>query len=266
MNDTLPTIGEVQQFWDARPCNVRHSPLKIGSLEYFDQVEWRRYFVEPHIKDFAQFSQWAGKQVLEVGCGIGTDAVCFSRAGAEYVGIELSEVSAEIARSRLQLYGLDGRILVGDAENLAIHLGPESSFDLVYSFGVIHHTPSPLAVLRQIRSLISPEGELRIMLYARHSWKAAMISAGLDQPEAAFGCPIAYQYSREEAQTLVESAGFSVTDIRQAHIFPYQIERYLEYDYVREPWFDAMPSAVFKALEESLGWHLLIRAKPATLA
>ena len=73
-----PTVRDVQDYWNRRPCNVRHSKLEVGTRAYFDEVEERKYFVEPHIPEFAQFSRWKGKRVLEIGCGIGTDAVNFA--------------------------------------------------------------------------------------------------------------------------------------------------------------------------------------------
>ncbi|WP_308910056.1 class I SAM-dependent methyltransferase [Pseudokordiimonas caeni] len=256
---TEVTIEEVRQYWNGRPCNIRHSPAEVGTQEYFDQVEARKYFVEPHIPGFAGFPDWRGKRVLEIGCGIGTDAVNFARNGAHYTAVELSSESLDITRKRFELFGLDGRLLEGNAEQLSELLGGET-FDLVYSFGVLHHTPSPERAIAEIRKLIKPDGELRIMLYARNSWKAAMIEEGLDQPEAQFGCPVAYTYTEQEVRDLL--TGFDVVDCRQDHIFPYQIEPYKRYEYVRQPWFESMPDEMFRALERQLGWHLLVRARP----
>ena len=262
MVTTVPTIETVAEYWNRRPCNLRHSRREIGSREYFDEVEERKYFVEPHIPVFAEFPRWHGKRVLEIGCGIGTDAVNFARAGADYTGVELSEASLALTRRRFETFGLTGRLLQANAEELE-GVGDPASFDLIYSFGVIHHTPHPDAVLRRARQLMRPDGELRVMVYARDSWKDAMIEAGLDQPEAQQGCPIAFTYTAAQARALLEQAGFDAVAITQDHIFPYVVEKYVRYEYELQPWFAAMPQAMFRALEQRFGWHLLIRARPA---
>ena len=179
----VASIETVAEYWNRRPCNIRHSTAEVGTRAYFDGVEERKYFVEPHIPDFAEFARWHDKRVLEIGCGLGTDATNFARAGAEYTGVELSEVSLGLARKRFEVFGLNGTFVHANAEQLTDHVH-RASFDLVYSFGVIHHTPNPDAVLRQARKVIRPNGEFRLMLYAKDSWKDAMIDAGLDQPEA----------------------------------------------------------------------------------
>ncbi len=255
------SAADVRAYWDRRPCNIRHSRLAVGTREYFDQVEARKYMVEPHIPGFAQFPRWSDKQVLEIGCGIGTDAVNFARAGAHYTAVELSEVSLALTRQRFAAFSLDGEFYCANAEQLTQVLG-HRSFDLVYSFGVIHHTPDQRAVIEQARQVICDHGELRIMLYARDSWKAIMIEAGLDQPEAQAGCPIATTYSRDMIEALLAGL-FTIVSAEQAHIFPYRIDKYLRYEYEFEPWFAAMPPAMFAALERRLGWHYLVVAKPA---
>jgi 2-polyprenyl-3-methyl-5-hydroxy-6-metoxy-1,4-benzoquinol methylase len=105
-------IDRVRSYWNARPCNIRHSPKPVGSREYFDEVEQRKYFVEPHIPLFAQFPSWAGRRVLEIGCGLGTDTVNFARAGAQVTAIELSDESAALARERLAVFGLSDRVTI----------------------------------------------------------------------------------------------------------------------------------------------------------
>jgi SAM-dependent methyltransferase len=197
---------------------------------------------------------------MEIGCGLGTDATNFARHGAIYTGVELSNVSLSLARRRFAVYGLHGEFLCENAEALARVL-PAALFDLVYSFGVIHHTPNPRAVIENARTLVKPDGELRMMLYATHSWKSIMIEEGFDQPEAQSGCPIALTYTAESVRDLVAGL-FDVVDIRQAHIFPYVVEHYINYEYVPQPWFKAMPPELFQALQRHLGWHLLITAKP----
>lgn len=259
--DVAASLDQVAAYWNRRPCNIRHSRKEVGSRAYFDDVEERKYFVEPHIPGFALFDRWAGKRVLEVGCGMGTDAINFARAGADYSAIDLSDVSLELARKRFEVFGLKGHLQPYNAERLSEAV-PASSFDLVYSFGVIHHTPHPDAVIREIRKVIRPDGEFRLMLYAKNSWKSVMIDGGFDQPEAQSGCPIAFTYTAEEVRDLLAQGGFAATEITQDHIFPYVIENYVQYDYEPQPWFKAMPEGMFRHLEQTLGWHMLIVAKP----
>jgi ubiquinone/menaquinone biosynthesis C-methylase UbiE len=254
------TIESVADYWNRRPCNVRHSQLPVGTREYFDAVEERKYFIEPHIPEFAEFSLWKDKKVLEIGCGIGTDTINFARSGAHVTAVDISEKSLEIAKQRAEVFGLGPNIsfLQGNAEHLTDFV-EVTNYDLVYSFGVIHHTPCPKNVVEEIKRFMSDDTMLKLMVYAKNSWKRVMIDAGFDQPEAQRGCPIAYTYSENEVRQLLD--GFVVEDIQQRHIFPYVVDKYVMYEYELEPWFKVMPKRMFNALEESLGWHLLINAR-----
>ena len=257
MNEA-PTLDSVRDYWNRRPCNVRHGTAPVGTREYFDQVEARKYMVEPHILAFTEFDKWAGKKVLEIGCGIGTAAVSFARAGAIYSAIELSDESLNLAKKRFDTFGLKGNFFSGNAEELS-SVVPVETYDLIYSFGVIHHAPHPERIVSEVRKYMGSDSEFRLMLYAKDSWKNIMINAGLDQPEAQSGCPIAFTYTHDEVRHLL--GNFDVTDIRQEHIFPYVIEKYVNYEYELQPCFKAMPKEMFAALEKQLGWHMLIRAK-----
>jgi ubiquinone/menaquinone biosynthesis C-methylase UbiE len=252
-------ITDVKNFWDSRPCNVKHSSKTIGSKEYFDEVEKKKFFVEPHIKSFSEFNLWNGKKVLEIGCGLATAGINFARYGADYTGVELSKETLELAKKRFEVYGVQGNFYEGNAENLSNFL-PDEKYHLVYSWGVIHHTPHPEKVIQEVKKYLHKNGEFRVMLYASNSWKNYMIGAGLDQPEAQYGCPIAYTYTEDE---IIELLGndFIVTNMERDHIFPYQIEPYKKGEYVKQPWFENMPEEMFKILEKKLGWHILITAK-----
>ncbi len=254
--DISNPLDSVRDYWNRRPCNIRHSTSTPGTKQYFDEVEERKYLVEPHIPAFADFPKWKGKKVLEIGCGIGTDATNFARAGADYTGVELSAASLELAKKRFDVFGLEGRFYQANAEELT-SIVPVEAYDLVYSFGVIHHTPDPGRAVRCIREYMDRHSEFRLMLYAKNSWKDIMIEAGFDQPEAQSGCPIANTYTHEDVRLLLE--GFRILSIEQDHIFPYVIQKYVKHEYEIEPWFKAMPGEMFRALEKRLGWHTLIR-------
>ncbi|MBV9608203.1 MAG: class I SAM-dependent methyltransferase [Acidobacteria bacterium] len=272
--EQLP-IERVREYWDRRPCNIRHSPLPVGTREYFDQVEARKYFVEPHIPRFAQFERWRGKKVLEIGCGLGTDTVNFARAGAQVTAVDLSPASLELARKRVGLYGFEDRVrfYCGSAEELSLVV-PVDRYDLVYSFGVIHHTPHPERVIDHIRQYTAPGSTVKIMVYHRYSWKVLWIlmSYGkgkfwkLDQlvaenSEAQTGCPVTYTYSRRQARELLESRGFHPIEMKVEHIFPYRVADYTQYRYVKaRPW-SWMPASMFSWFERHFGWHLCVTAE-----
>ena len=182
----IATIDDVKKYWDDRPCNVRHSSKEIGTKEYFDEVERKRYTAEPHIPLFADFPTWKGKKVLEIGCGLGTEGINFARHGADYTGTDLSIESINLAQNRFKVYNQKGRFFQGNAENLSSFVSVEK-YDLIYSFGVIHHSPNPNLIIDKIYKYMDDSTILKIMLYAKNSWKNYMIDAELDQPEAQYG-------------------------------------------------------------------------------
>ncbi|MCU0241522.1 MAG: class I SAM-dependent methyltransferase [Vicinamibacteria bacterium] len=268
-------VEAVRAYWNARPCNVRHSTKEVGTREYFDEVEARKYFVEPHIPGFAQFPRWKGKKVLEIGCGLGTDTMNFARSGAQVTAVDLSEESLALARKRAEVMGLQGsiRFYQANAEKLSETV-PVEPYDLVYSFGVIHHTPHPGAVLDQIRKYMTAESTLKVMVYNRLSFKVLWIilTYGMGRfwkaddliarySEAQTGCPVTYSYSPAQGQAWLEEHGFRVEERFADHIFPYSIPEYKEYRYKKVWYFRFLPRPIFRWLEKLAGWHLCLTAR-----
>lgn len=276
MNTTTPfsnvELEKVQNYWNARPCNIRHSTSPVGTQQYFDEVEARKYFVEPHIPLFAEFEKWKGKRVLEIGCGLGTDTVNFARAGARVTAVDLSTESLALAKKRAEVFGLDNiTFYQANAEQLSDFV-PVERYDLVYSFGVIHHTPHPERVIEQIHKYMDRESTFKIMVYHRSSWKVfwMLMKYGkkpgetLDEliarySEAETGCPVTYSYTAETVREFLK--GFDILETRIDHIFPYSIPEYKRYQYKKVWYFRYLPHALFRWMERRWGWHLCVTAK-----
>lgn len=163
---TLKTA--VRRFWDAKPCGVKNTALIPGSRAFYEAIEAHRYKEESQIPDVVDFDQSAGKRVLEIGGGVGTDGRQFARNCGQYVDADLSINSLQLARDGFRCFGLSGMFVNADAENLPF---PDASFDLVYSHGVLHHTPDTERALGEAYRVLRPEGRAVIMLYARESFQ-----------------------------------------------------------------------------------------------
>lgn len=253
---TQDKINEIVNYWNTQPCNIKHSNQPIGTIEYFEEVKHKRYTAEPHILKFADFDKWKNKRVLEIGCGIATDGIEFAKAGADYVGIDISIASIEIAKQRFSVYQLPGTILNLDAHTEALFdLG---KFDLVYSFGVLHHYPNIQHIIDRINKLLDKDSLFKFMVYAKNSWKYAMIQEGLDQFEAQSGCPYADAFTVDDIIRILRN--FNIQSIEQDHCFMFNIPEYKKGNFVLEPWFENMSANMRQAIKKQLGWHLLVNA------
>jgi ubiquinone/menaquinone biosynthesis C-methylase UbiE len=157
----------VREFWQAHPCGTKFSDAEIGTREFFDRVSRHRYEKEWHIPDAANFAGAKGLHVLEIGCGVGTDGLQFARAGAIYTGVDLTDAAIDLAQKNFASAGMPGEFRVADAEHLDF---PDEAFDVVYSHGVLHHTPDIEAAVREIHRVLKPGGRALVMLYHRGSY------------------------------------------------------------------------------------------------
>jgi ubiquinone/menaquinone biosynthesis C-methylase UbiE len=163
----LDTKEQVRSFWTRTPCGSWDATAPEGTPEYFAEIEQRRYELEPFIPQFAAFDSTRGRSVLEIGVGLGTDHVRFARAGADLYGVDLTDRGIELVGRRLELEGLTSRLRTADAEQLPF---PDASFDYVYSWGVLHHTPDTRKGVREAVRVLRPGGRICVMVYSRHSW------------------------------------------------------------------------------------------------
>ena len=168
--EDVATKAAVRRFWDERPCAEGLAEAPRGTSEYYADIEAAKERLEPFVHRYAEFERWRGREVLEIGCGVGTDSVRFARAGAVLTAVDLTDTAVGLTRGWLDAEALPGTVLQADAERLPF---PDGSFDLVYSWGVLHHTPDTARALAEVRRVLRPGGEARIMLYNRRSFFAA---------------------------------------------------------------------------------------------
>jgi ubiquinone/menaquinone biosynthesis C-methylase UbiE len=159
--------AQIQKFWQASPCDSWFTNEARGTLAFYRSLDQHRYKVHRRLQSAVGFETTRGLRVLEIGCGCGSEAELFARAGAHYTAIDLTNAAVSITRNRFRLLGLEGRFVHGDAENLPF---PSGSFDLVYSHGVLHHTPDTPRTIREIYRVLAPGGRAVIMLYYRDSF------------------------------------------------------------------------------------------------
>jgi ubiquinone/menaquinone biosynthesis C-methylase UbiE len=166
---SIPDLkNKVREFWDSDPCGSRY----LGGEEDFEAHARTRYELEPYIPEFAQFAKSRGLRVLEVGVGMGSDYLEWLKAGAQATGVDLSSGSLEQARRRCELAGYQPDLQQADAEHLPF---PASTFDVVYSYGVMHHSPDTAMCVREAWRVLKPGGQARIMVYHHPSLTGAML-------------------------------------------------------------------------------------------
>lgn len=268
----VPSLEDIAKWWDDHPCNARHSSAPVGSLQHSVEVTKKKLRAEPHLLPFADPNTWKGKRVLDAGCGLGTVAFEYEKAGAFVVGIDASAESIRIAKARNKALGAS----VNLAQLYLEQYVARDPFDLAWCWGVLHHTPFPDMVLRSLRKSLVPGGTLKLMVYHRHSlkavqtyWKYLLRHQPLDfdlekairwYSEANTGCPWSEVYTPTEICRVVEAAGFEVKSCRVDHIFRWDIPSYTQGEWVEAWWVRALPRAAFRWLERNFGWHILVEA------
>lgn len=199
---------EVRAFWQANPCGMKFADAELGTRVFFERVEEHRYRTEWHIPGAADFAGARGLRVLEIGCGLGTDGAQFARAGAIYTGVDLTEAAVGLARRRFEMFGLAGEFRRADAERLDF---ADESFDVVYSHGVLHHTPDTARAVGEVHRVLRTGGRATVMLYHRDSYNYRvninlLRRAGAHLLRSEAGVRLAHRLTGEPVETLREHA------------------------------------------------------------
>ena len=255
--------------WGQDPCGAEYDrEHELGTREFFDEVERYRYKeYAPWMPRVMEFEKFRGARLLEVGCGMGTDLLQFARGGAYCTGVDLTPRSVEITRHRFALFGAPGAFMIGDGEQLPF---ASETFDVVYSNGVLHHTPDTAGAIREVHRVLRPGGTAKVMLYHRHSlnyWFEIILRRGVLGGEFLRGRsaeeimslviefsdhdarPLVKVYSRREARALFSQFSEVEVDVEQ---LTREELRFLS---------PLVSEARLENLGRRIGWNVIITAK-----
>ena len=160
----------VPAHWNRTPCGSGRylDEYEPGTLDFFDAVRRSRYQVTDRwIPRTVDFASARGGRVLEIGFGMGSDLLSWAEGGAEVHGIDVTEEHLRLARLNFELHGRKADLKFGDAAMIAF---PDNHFDVVYSNGVLHHTPETVRCIGEAWRVLKPGGRLILALY--HRWSA----------------------------------------------------------------------------------------------
>ncbi|HYJ45356.1 MAG TPA: class I SAM-dependent methyltransferase [Pyrinomonadaceae bacterium] len=255
--------------WSQDPCGARYgAKYEFATREFFDEVERHRYQeYAPWMREVMGFDQFAGKRLLEVGCGMGTDLLQFARGGALCTGVDLTPRSVEVSSLHFGLYDMRADFVLGDGERLPF---ADSSFDVVYSNGVLHHTPDTIGAVRELHRVLRPEGLARVMLYHRNSlyyWTEIVLHRGVlrghflrgHSPEEIMSRYV--EYSEHDARPLVKV--YSRRQARQLFAPFREVRTEVEQMIPEELRFlrPLVSEKMFRRLRKSAGWNVIITAQ-----
>lgn len=254
-NQTDPQCyTNITEFWSRNPNNeiyLRDLPGVIpGSKEYFEIILAAR---RKYIYYFSSMSEWLkespSKKLLEIGCGMGTDALVFAQKDFSVTGIDLSPVHIDFAERLFKLYSLPGKFMEGNAENVQFK---NSSFGCVYSFGVLHHTPNTARAINEIYRVLVPTGRAVIMLYHKNSLNNFVhwiTRRGFENVVNTEDAPITQRFTKKDVRSMCSQ--FRVCNIRTEYLYG------VGYKFI----YDYTPRILFNILSKIIGWHLVIYLK-----
>jgi SAM-dependent methyltransferase len=247
----VSAIADVRAYWNAHIHDLEITRHPVGSRGFFDDLDQYHFEKLHHLLRLVDFDGYAGKAVLDVGCGAGVDLARFARGGAHVTGIDLTPSAIELARANFAQQGLTGEFHVDNAEALPF---PDGAFDLVFAHGVVQYTASPQGLVDECRRVLKPGGDAIFQVYNRISWLNAL-SGLMKVPLEHEDAPVLLKFSIGEFRALL--SGFS-----EVRIVP---ERFPVRSRLHGGWKGAVYNGLFvgafnalpRRLVQRFGWHLL---------
>jgi SAM-dependent methyltransferase len=192
-------LDRVRRYWNDHVHDWKVARSPVGTKGFFEEIEQYRFEKLDYLPRVVNFEGYGGRRVLDVGCGVGNDLARFARAGAEVIGLDLAPTSIELARRNFQQRELAGEFLIGNGEDMDL---PDDAFDLVYCHTVLHFTPRPQAMVREIHRVLRPGGQAILMTVNRRSWLNVLhrlMKVEIDHLDA----PYFHQFSEREFRDLL---------------------------------------------------------------
>jgi SAM-dependent methyltransferase len=244
-----PSVETVRQFWQTHVNNEYYTEATRGTATYFREIEQRRYLTHYHLPELFGSLDGRGRRLLEIGCGIGVDSIQLAQRGFRVTAVDLTENALEIGAGFAAERGVDIDFRLGNAEGLDF---PDQAFDVVYSFGVLHHTPDIRRSVAEVHRVLRDGGTAYVMLYGRYSL-VNLVHRALRLPyesprDRHDHCPVVYTFSRQEARALFGQ--FNRVSVRAEYPFTYGFG----------PLAMRLPLQIRRPLGRVIGWHLMITA------
>jgi ubiquinone/menaquinone biosynthesis C-methylase UbiE len=248
-------IKEIRNYWNTHIHDLEIAKHPIGSPGFFDDLDEYRFDKLRYLPKVVDFQAYKGKELLEVGCGVGIDLVRFASGGANVTGVDLADKSIELARKNFDQRGLHAELLRADGEGLQFE---DDCFDVVYAHGVIQYTASPQQMISELLRVVKPGGEVIMMVYNRKSWLNIM-SVTLGVPLEHEDAPVLRKFSISEFKHILRR--FPNVKIVPER-FPVRSRLHkgvkgLFFNSFFVPLFNLIP----KPITRNTGWHIMAFAQ-----
>lgn len=243
------TVETVKDFWQEHVNNEYYTKERRATEAYFREIEDRRYRFHYHLRTLFSRLRGSHGKLLEIGCGIGVDSIQLADCGFEVTAVDLTENALVVAREFAAHRGVKIDFRLGNAEGLEF---PDEIFDVVYSFGVLHHTPDIEKSVAELRRVLKPGGTAYVMLYHRTSLVNLvhrLLRLPYESPRNLKDhCPVVYTFSRRGVRELFKE--FSDVAVRAEYPFTFGFG----------PLGTRTPLWFRRVLGRAVGWHLMITA------